>query len=163
MRIDIGEQIVGAYLKIIERCDVVSYNVRPPGGGLLGLNELDVIGLRFADKTAFVCEVVTHIRGTLYGSGNTGTVTKIVAKHERQKSYAEAHLNDFPAPRYMLWSPRVPVGAITQMLSAYPELELIINSAYKEKVEALRSEARKRTNDEGNDAFRMLQILECLR
>lgn len=30
MRADIGEQIVGAYLKVIEKCDVVSYNVRPP-------------------------------------------------------------------------------------------------------------------------------------
>ena len=49
MHVDIGEQLVGAYSKIIERCDVVSYNVRAPGGKLRGLGELNVIGLRYGD------------------------------------------------------------------------------------------------------------------
>jgi len=39
MLTDIGEFIVGAYLQLIEECDVIDYNVRPPGGGLEGLNE----------------------------------------------------------------------------------------------------------------------------
>ena len=39
--------IVGAYLKLIEGCDVIDYNVRPPGGGMAGLSELDVVGLDF--------------------------------------------------------------------------------------------------------------------
>ena len=95
MHADIGEQIVGAYLKVIEGCDVVSYNVRPPGGKLEGLAELDVIGLKFAERKAFICEVVTHIRGTLYGNGNIGTLEKIGAKHERQKRYAENQLVEF--------------------------------------------------------------------
>ncbi len=30
----IGEFIVGAYLQLIEECDFIDYNVRPPGGGL---------------------------------------------------------------------------------------------------------------------------------
>jgi len=40
-----GEQLVGAYLKIVEGCDVVSYNVRPPGGGLRGLELEKIKGL----------------------------------------------------------------------------------------------------------------------
>lgn len=57
---------MGAYLRSIEERDVISYNARPRGGCLAGLEELDVIGLRFADSTAFLCEVTTHIRGLLY-------------------------------------------------------------------------------------------------
>ena len=45
MPTEMGEYLVGAYLKIIKECDFVDYNVRQPGGGLEGLNELDVIGL----------------------------------------------------------------------------------------------------------------------
>ena len=63
---EIGEKLVGAYLKVIEKCDFISYNVRPPGGGRRGLEELDVVGLKFADKTAFLCEVTTHLRSMLY-------------------------------------------------------------------------------------------------
>ena len=32
MLTDIGEFVVGGYLQLILDCDVVDYNVRPPGG-----------------------------------------------------------------------------------------------------------------------------------
>jgi len=57
MLTDVGEYIVGAYLQVEEGCDFVDYNIRPPGGGLEGLGELDVVGLNFKTKTAYVCEV----------------------------------------------------------------------------------------------------------
>ena len=76
IKTDIGEYAVGAYLKIIKKCDFVDYNVRSPGGGLEGLNELDVVGLDFKNKTAYLCEVTTHIRGVLY-KDNITTVNKI--------------------------------------------------------------------------------------
>ena len=94
MKTDIGEYIVGAYLKVIEECDVVDYNVRKPGGGIAGLGELDVIGLNFETKTAILCEVTTHIRGLLYVDNKT-TIKKIKEKHERQKDYSKNHLKDF--------------------------------------------------------------------
>ena len=34
MKPEIGEQIVGAYLKLVKKCDVVDYNVRLQGGGV---------------------------------------------------------------------------------------------------------------------------------
>jgi len=49
---DIGEYIVGASLQMLYKCDVVDYNVRPPGGGIRGLSELDVIGLDLENSTA---------------------------------------------------------------------------------------------------------------
>lgn len=42
-----GEYIVGVCLKLLKKCDFVRYNVRRPGGGMAGLNELDVMGLAF--------------------------------------------------------------------------------------------------------------------
>jgi Holliday junction resolvase-like predicted endonuclease len=162
MTTDIGEFIVGAYLKAKLECDVVDYNVRPPGGGLEGLGELDVIGLDFTTSTAYLCEVTTHIRGLLY-KNNRETVARITKKHERQKWYAQLYLSNFEVIRYMFWSPVVPVGAVTEGLSQLPELELIINVNYTEKVRELEALAKDSTHDAGNPFFRMLQIMTHLR
>ncbi|MGV3709054.1 MAG: hypothetical protein ACO1Q7_09440 [Gemmatimonas sp.] len=164
MSADMGELLVGAYLKVIEKCDVVAYNQRPPGGGMAGLGELDVIGLRFRDHTAILCEVTTHIGGLTYGKSHTDTIRRIANKHLRQRSYAEAQLREFPNRVYQFWSPRVPTGALTLGLAEIdPELELIINAQYTQRIEELRVAARDRQNDEGNSAFRLLQILEALK
>ena len=163
MKTEIGEYVVGAYLKVVLGCDFIDYNVRPPGGGLEGLNELDVVGLDFKNQTAYLCEVTTHIRGLLYGSGNQDTVTKIIQKHKRQKAYAEKYLSNFPNRRYMLWSPVVPVGYITNELAKVEGLELVINKAYTRCVDELQDQAKQLSNDVGNPFFRTLQILGALK
>jgi hypothetical protein len=162
MKTEIGEYIVGAYLKIIKECDFVEYNVRPSGGGLRGLNELDVIGLDFKNNIAYMCEVTTHIRGVLY-KNNEETVSRINKKFITQKKYAEAHLSNFKTIIFMFWSPVVPVGHITRGLNKIEGLEIIINKKYTDRINELRAEARIRTNDMGNPFFRVLQILERLR
>ena len=91
MKTEIGEYIVGAYLKIIKDCDFVDYNVRPRGGKLEGLNELDVIGINFKDDSAYLCEATTHITGLLIADYNT-TINKIKQKHKKQKEYAKKYL-----------------------------------------------------------------------
>ncbi len=163
MQTDIGEYIVGAYLKLIEKCDVIDYNVRPTGGGVKGLGELDVIGMNFNTKTVFVCEVTTHLDGLNYGKGNGGSVQKIQDKHRRQKEYAEEFLSGFKHKRFMFWSPRIAKGAITNEISQLTDLELIINDEYSKRVDELRALARTTTSDCGNVFFRTLQILEHLR
>jgi hypothetical protein len=162
MKTDIGEYIVGGYLKVIKQCDFVDYNVRMPGGGLKGLSELDVVGLDFKTKTAYLCEVTTHIRGLLYGNNQT-TVEKIKQKHEVQKEYAELLLKDFPNRVYMFWSPYVPEGYITTELRKIDTLQLVINKDYTHCIEEMRKFAAENTNDLGNPFLRMLQILERLR
>ena len=91
---DVGEYLVGAYLQLINKCDFVQYNVRPPHGGLEGLGELDVVGLNFEKKAAFLCEVTTHICGLQYGT-YAKTIQKVKEKHERQKAYAIKYLTKF--------------------------------------------------------------------
>lgn len=160
---DIGELIVGAYLQVIEECDFVHYNTRLPGGGVPGLRELDVIGLKLESSTAYLCEVTTHLRGVNQGvGGNPRTVEKIKDKHAWQQEYARQCLKGFEH-RYMYWSPYVPVGYITKQLEPVDSLELIINKEYTDRIERLRKAAKVQMRNTGNDAFRMLQILEHLR
>lgn len=87
---------VGAYLQHRYDCGIILYNVRPPGGKLAGLNELDVIGLNLPAKQAFLCEVTTHLHGM-----RPQMVVKMPEKHRQQKLYANAHLQGF-AVRYQI-------------------------------------------------------------
>ena len=161
MNPEMGELVVGAYLKLCLRCAFVDYNVRPPGGGLEGLGELDVLGLDPDSGRAFLCEVTTHIRGLLYVS-NAETVDRVRKKHARQRDYAGKHLKAFSTD-FMFWSPVVPIGYITEGLSKIEGLQLVINQEYARRVAELRQLARTAAHDAGNDFFRALQILEHLR
>ena len=162
MKTEMGEYVVGAYLKQCLECDFVDYNVRPPVGGLEGLTELDVIGLRFADRTAFLCEVATHLDGLHYGNA-AKTLNRVKKKFDRARQYTEKHLGAFRRMRYMFWSPVVPRGVLTDELAKLKDVELMINGAYKACVEELRTQAKSTTRDLGNPFLRVLQILEHLR
>ena len=162
MLTDVGEYIVGAFLRLKLNCDFVDYNVRVPGGGLQGLDELDVLGLDFRHKRAFLCEVTTHIRGVLY-KNNHETVKRITNKYRKQQRYAREHLPDFKDRIFMFWSPVVPKGYITEHLERLHGLELIINGEYKRRIQELRKIAARETYDARNPFFRILQILEHLR
>lgn len=162
MNTQMGEYLVGAYLKVIEGCDFIDYNVRFPGGGLKGLDELDVIGFNFEDSVAYLCEVTTHIRGILYGN-NENTVRRVSSKFEKQRRYARERLHHLAEHRFMLWSPVVPRGYLTKNLSRIEGLELIINEEYAQRIAQLQMHARASTHDVGNPAFRLLQILGHMR
>jgi hypothetical protein len=161
MATEMGEYLVGAYLKFELRCGVVDYNARPPGGGLQGLGELDVIGFDFPSRRAYLCEVTTHLDGLQIGKGLADTMSKIKDKHRRQRSYAEAYLKEF-SPSFMFWSPVVRSG-ISIELQKIEGLELFINGAYTAAIDRLRLQARWSTADANNPAFRVLQIIENLR
>lgn len=163
MLTDIGEFIVGAYLQLIEECLFINYNVRPSGGGLKGLEELNVVGLNFNTNTAYLCEVTTHITGGFHGRSNSEAVEGIKKKHQRQKEYSEKYLDDFKNHVFMLWAPVVPRGYLTENLGKIESLELIINGEYKKRIEQLRELAKKETHDTKNPFFRMLQIMEHMR
>jgi hypothetical protein len=163
MAIQMGEYLVGAYLKLILGCEVVDYNLRFPGGGRVGQFELDVLGLNFKTKTAYICEVSTHLDGLLYGNSNKDTFETVIAKHQRQINYANEFLQGFSNHHFMLWAPRVPVGFLTTEFSKIPTLELIINKEYSRAIDKLRNFANQNIKETGNPAFRILQILENLR
>ncbi len=162
MKTEIGEYIVGAYLKQRCGCEFVDYNVRPPGGGLEGLAELDVVGLNFSKREAFLCEVTTHLRGLHYGTYQE-SFERVRNKFRRQKVYAKKHLANFKTVHFMFWSPVVPRGKLTEALSQIKGLQLVINERYTECVNELRKLAQDTEHGTGNPFFRALQILEHLR
>jgi hypothetical protein len=159
-----GEYLVGAYLKLLGDCEYVDYNVRFPGGGPKGLEELDVVGFDMDKGVAYLCEVVTHVRGLLYGKGKgyRDTLARIRKKHERQKDYADSQLQQFKECKFMLWSPRVSKG-LEARLHAIKGLDLVINEDYTRRIDQLSEKARREAQDTGNPAFRVLQILGHMR
>ena len=164
MNTEMGEYLVGAWLKEVKECDFIQYNARLPEGHLPGLNEVDVIGLDLKNKIAYLCEVTTHLRGVLYGTYQK-TIEKIRDKFAGDKEFSDKILKDFPTRHYMLWSPVVPEGKLTSQLTELERngVELVVNRKYAERIRELTTAAHRKANDTGNPAFRLLQILEHLR
>jgi len=163
MKTEIGEYIIGAYLKIILKCDYIDYNVRPSGSGLEGLGELDVVGIDLKREEVYLCEVTTHLRGVLYNDYKT-TIRKIEEKYKRQKDYANKYLPKHFKRHFMFWSPIVPSGLVEQLKKEEKNgLEIVVNGKYTECIDRLKDIARKELKDFGNPFFRTLQILENLR
>lgn len=162
MYTDIGEYIVGAYLKIIKNCDIVTYNVRTHSGKLDGLYELDVLGINHNLKEIYLCEVTTHLDGLAIGNNQQSTFNKIRAKHLFQQEYASKFYSEFN-PKYMFWSPIVSKSLNEKLCKEIPTLEIITNYNYSLRISELKEMAKATTTDYGNIFFRLLQILEHLK
>lgn len=181
----IGELIVGAHLRLIDDCELVSYNQRSKESGQQ--MEIDVLGVESSadEQTVFACEVVTHLDGTLYSGtpntdewdefGNEGyqyTLERLWNKFEEDLRLLEDVFED--ADQYVLqfWSPVIPRGHLTNGLSTLQkrfedehdvEIQLIINEKYASRVDDLRDRASETKKSYDEPAFRFLQILEHLR
>jgi hypothetical protein len=171
---EVGEELVGAWLRIIAGCDFVQYNVhlRDKQG------EIDVIGLNLASATAFVCESATHLGGLQYTSGSQpDNVRKVTQKFQADIDYARRYLPDFQH-RFMFWSPVVvlPRAADTKhnqfqdltvirqnvANSHQAEVEMVVNEIYLERINQLRARAVDETTASEYPVFRLLQIIAHL-
>lgn len=163
---DIGENLVGSYLRYVAGCQFVVFNTHFPDEQ----GEIDVIGLKLGNpREIWLCEVVTHIRGILYGTHGR-TVAKIRDKIERARRFADA---TFPGDThyYEIWSPKVPKGRLTadfdelerQYSSAELDLHFIINERYTERIQKLVEHARGNSSATSEQAYRLLQILTRLK
>jgi Holliday junction resolvase-like predicted endonuclease len=166
---EMGESVVGAYLRLIKGCEIVTYNQRlSREKGEFG--EADVIAIDVDSTTVYICEVVTHLGGILYAGGNPGTLRKLQEKFRRIDGFA-ARLFPTYQKVFMLWSPYVPIGFLTEGLRELQQelarqnqsLELKINVDYTACINELRDLARGDMKDHGEPFFRALQILEHLR
>lgn len=166
---DIGESIVGAYMRYIRECQVVVYNtfLRDRQG------EIDVVALKTGEpRNVWLCEVTTHIGGMLYvGSGGSdGTVAKLRDKLARAREFAAV---TFPGDvlHFEIWSPRVAKGKLTdsfellgqEALEMGMDLNFVINEDYTERMRELLEHARRNPSATSEPAYRMLQVLTHLR
>lgn len=162
---DIGESLVGAYMRHVERCSIVLYNsfFADQQG------EVDVVavkpGAAGTPRRVYLCEVTTHIKGM-----SRATVRRVPGKLARLREFAEL---TFPGEehRFQWWSPYFQTGATTdqfdELWAAWAadgrSLEFIINRAYTERIAQLVEVARRNPSTTNEPAFRMLQILTRLR
>ncbi|MBA3629471.1 MAG: hypothetical protein H0W55_07320 [Actinobacteria bacterium] len=161
--LDIGESLVGSYLRYIENCDFVHYQTYGEGQG-----EVDVIGMRLSDRRVWLCEVAVHLAGLHYG-GYAGSRDKVKQKIDRAEVLAERLFSDQQAV-YEFWSLRVPPG-LASMLGELEQdyvgrgldVSFVINERFTERIEALRAEAATDMKATAEPAYRLLQILTHLR
>jgi Holliday junction resolvase-like predicted endonuclease len=161
---EMGEYVVGAYLKHIKGCQHVWYNVRAGKQG-----EIDVVGLDLRRRIVYICEVETHIKGLLVSKKGLGDVTAETIQEQLKSAIIYGkQWSRVLTPKYMFWSPKVPKGRRTAQLQQIrrtleSDVEIVINSEYKKRVRGLQEMARHDDSTSGEPFYRALQILEHLR
>jgi len=185
-----GELLVGSYLRLVEECELVTYNQRSQEQG--NQLEIDVIGVDNTDdgdQVVYTCEVVTHIDGLHYsGTPNTDrweeygnddyqhTLERLWRKFNTDRKYVKELFDSADSYVFQFWSPVVRGNRDEKYLltglydladefeeETDAELKLVINEEYSERIEALRRRAGQTEKDYGELGFRILQILEHLR
>lgn len=162
--LDMGESLVGAYLRYGEQCDFVVYGTQTEKQG-----EIDVIGFKVAEQRVWMCEVATHLDGLSYGSsGSGGTLTKVRQKVSRAVAFGDLMFKG-QARRFEWWSPRAGPSLITgleaigsELRTADTEIEFVVNDEYARRVGVLMERARMATRATPEPFFRSLQILTHL-
>jgi hypothetical protein len=164
---DIGENLVGSYLRYVGGCEFVLYNSFLPS--IQG--EIDVIGLRLTEpREVWFAEVTTHILGMQYGPKKDSTIQKLRDKLERAKDFAQAMFPD-DVHRYEVWSPVVAKGWLTEAMQAMEQeysdarldVHFVINEEFTKRVQALVDAARKDSRATSEPAYRLLQVLARLK
>lgn len=162
-----GEMLVGAYLKLVEECEVVAYGQHSPIAG--DQMEIDIIGIHPEKQELITCEVATHLRGLGYGNAETNR-QKVESKFQNAERYVDRAFGTAESHRFEFWSPKVPNASETELrevAAAFEdrtetELELVINGRYSDRIEELRAAAGETYAQRNELAFRLLQILEHL-
>jgi hypothetical protein len=159
--IDIGEDLVGAFLSRVVGCPLVQFNVRTG----FEQGEIDVVGLKLVGNRVdevWLCEISTHTGGLGgYGGDAAGKIRKKVAS---VKAYSDATYPE--VTRHIeVWSPKVTPGMLVKLegvWSQHADVELIANEKYSSRVRDLADLARKTTAYSDSASFRLLQILTRL-
>ncbi len=159
---DLGESLVGAYMRHVEQCTIVLYNsfFADQQG------EVDVVAVKPGEpRVVYLCEVTTHIGGMA-----RNTVERVPAKLERLCEFAELTFPD-EEHHFQWWSPYEREGAATEAFDRLRgdweakgrSLEFINNDEYTRRVSQLVEHARNNSSTTNEPAYRMLQMLTRLR
>lgn len=169
MNTEMGEYLVGAWLRLKSNCQIVTYDQELTSTGR-EMNELDVIGIDLQSKKVYLCEVATHLAGLNYGAGNKDSADRLEKKFDAALKYSLQNFQGWGI-HLMLWAPYVPEGILTNLLQVMKQrfqekgatIELVISKTYTARINELRELAKDDIRDRGEPFFRALQILEHLR
>ncbi|MBR6388720.1 MAG: hypothetical protein IKS15_01185 [Opitutales bacterium] len=155
---NIGEEIVAAYLIYFEKCSAVVQNLPINNTG-----EIDIVGIK-GDDVLF-CEVAVHLRTGLRYRQKGGNVGAIVSKFERIKEFANEKFKGKKF-RYLFFSPLVKKSGLRDIEEIKSELkrkkislECVLNEDFYMKLGELKEIAAAEKNELKNPAMRMFQIL----
>ena len=175
MSINLGEEIVAAYLQHIKKCEFIQQNLYTPDVQ----GEIDVVGIDLETKTIYVCEVAVHlITGLQYVKDKqTNNVNKLTEKFSRDIEYTNKYFPDY-SKHFMLWSPIVrrsgdkarfsqmaDIDRITANIQAKYGviLECIINERFADCLAELREYACRETKELKSPVLRFMQVEEYLK
>lgn len=174
MAVNLGEEIVAAYLQYIKGCEFIQQNLYTPEAQ----GEIDVVGIDLETKTIYVCEVAIHIiTGLQYvKDSHPNNVNKLTEKFSRDIEYTKKYFPDY-SKHFMLWSPIVRVSGKKAKFSQMVDieritaniqakygvtLECIINKKFSDCLEELREYARNETKELKSPVLRFMQVEEYL-
>ena len=171
MTINLGEEIVAAYLQYIKGCEFIQQNLYTPDVQ----GEIDVVGIDLESKTIYVCEVAIHLAtGLSYVPDN---VAKLTDKFSRDIEYANKYFPDYTR-KFMLWSPIVKKardGAKFNQMTDVEKikanihakygvtLDCIVNEKFSARLSELRDYARNETKELKSPVLRLMQVEEFLK
>ena len=172
---DPGEHLVGQYLKYINGCDFVEYNLKTKSSQ----GEIDVVGINSSQRKVYICEVATHLRGPglLYvKDSHPDNVRRLTSKFRKDIEYGRTNFKDFECI-YMLWTPIAkdtgPMAKLNPckdlrevkekiMAEFAIDLNIIANEDYMKAVSELRRIAAKTSYAMKSPIMRYMQIEETL-
>ena len=171
---NIGEELVTAYLQHIKGCEFTQQNLYTPDVQ----GEIDAVGIDLENKNIYVCEVAIHLStGLLYTKGaKPNNVAKLTEKFSRNIEYAEKYFPDYQR-HFMLWSPIVRQSGTNTILNQQRDieeiarkiqskydvaLEMVVNEDFQRRLDELRLFARSKTEELKNPVLRLFQIEEAL-
>ena len=173
---NIGETLVGDYLKVKYECDFVAFNVYTADP----VGEIDVVGINSKKQEIYICEVATHlVTGLRYVNSKDKTsdnVERFVRKFAKDIDYAKEYYPKYKQ-QFMLWSPIVKnpktstkfnqtddIDKIEDELFKrfHVRIEIISNDRYRQCLNELRVYARSQTKELKSPVLRLFQIEEKL-
>ena len=170
MTINLGEEIVAAYLQYIKECEFIQQNLYTPDVQ----GEIDVIGINLKVQSVYVCEVAVHLTTGLRYVKNRqpNNVNKLTDKFSKDIEYANKFFVDYEK-HFMLWSPIVkrPGDAakhnqmrdIEEIKANLNEkynvdLECVIDEVFADCLSELREYAKRQTKELKSPVLRFMQI-----
>jgi hypothetical protein len=173
--INLGEELVAAYLENIKGCEFIQQNLYTPDVQ----GEIDVVGIDLETKSIYVCEVAIHLTTGLRYVKNRqpNNVEKLTEKFSKDIEYANKYFPEYEK-HFMLWSPIVKnsketskhnqikdLEEIQQNLSQKygANIEFIVNDKFLNCLNELRAFAKKETKELKSPVLRLMQVEEYLK
>ncbi|KAA3647123.1 MAG: hypothetical protein DWQ07_06400 [Chloroflexi bacterium] len=173
--INVGEEIVSAYLEYIKGCEFVQRNLYTPDVQ----GEIDVVGIDLETKSLYVCEVAIHLQTGLQYVKNSqpNNVNKLTDKFSKDIEYANRYFPDYEK-HFMLWTPIIKKAKETSKHSQEKDLVeiqrnidrrfdlqiiFVVNDKFLSYLNELREFARTETKELKSPVLRMLQVEEYLK